>query len=183
MTFLASNSVLGTIFSSEKSLFIQLWKKVMFLSLYNHLSHLVNNIVIVNCKYFVSSSSPKLHSATFKSLVFSHPQLKKPIFKKNIKMWNCWLSCWDQLWEEGSYLLSVLTEMNPYLQSLLWSLLMLSTSFKWFRELLSYCFNTVVLICSLSVLHGQMELQLVLLAIIIRKCGVFLLEPILSVKF
>lgn len=98
-------------------------------------------------------------------------------------MWNCWLSYWDQLWEEGSYLLSVLTEINPYFQSLPWSLLMLSTSFKCFRQLLSYYFNTVVLIYSLSVLHGQMELQLVLLAIIIRKCGVFLPEPILSVKF
>ena len=33
-TFLASDSVLGSLFSSESSLFIQLWKRNIFLSLY-----------------------------------------------------------------------------------------------------------------------------------------------------
>ena len=41
-TFLASHAVLGTLFSSENSLFIQLWKRRIFLSLYYYLINIVN---------------------------------------------------------------------------------------------------------------------------------------------
>ena len=41
-TYLASNSVLGTLFSSGNSLFNYVWKKYICLSLYYHLSYVVN---------------------------------------------------------------------------------------------------------------------------------------------
>ena len=41
-TFLASNGALGTLFSSENSLFIQVWIKYLFLSLYHYLSNVLN---------------------------------------------------------------------------------------------------------------------------------------------
>ena len=40
-TFLASNSVLGTSFSSDKRVFIQLWKKIILI-LYYHLINIVH---------------------------------------------------------------------------------------------------------------------------------------------
>ena len=43
-TSLASNSVLGTLFSSENSLFIQLWKKFIFLKLHYYHINIVNII-------------------------------------------------------------------------------------------------------------------------------------------
>ena len=41
-TFLASNSVLGALFSSENSLLIHLWDQSIFLSLHYYLIQIVN---------------------------------------------------------------------------------------------------------------------------------------------
>ena len=43
ISFLASNNPLGTLFSSENSLFIQLWKNNIYInSIYNYLINIVN---------------------------------------------------------------------------------------------------------------------------------------------
>ena len=55
-TCLASDSVLGTLFTSENSLFIQIWKRLILLSLYYYLINTVNIIIQV-----------ELHSASLTS--------------------------------------------------------------------------------------------------------------------
>ena len=45
-TFLASDSVLGTLYSSENSLFIQLWQKQIFLRLYHHVTKIANITIL-----------------------------------------------------------------------------------------------------------------------------------------
>ena len=55
-TFLAANTVLGTLFSSENSLFIHLWKikEYIFLSLYYYLIDIVN-VKILSLKFSLIS--------------------------------------------------------------------------------------------------------------------------------
>ena len=57
-TSLASNSVLGTLFFSESSLFIQLWNKYIFLSF-----SLISSLILHIWKNWAWISCPRLHSA------------------------------------------------------------------------------------------------------------------------
>ena len=84
---LVSNSVLGTLFSSDNSLFIQLSKIEIFLSLYHYLINIVNIL-----KFGVWISSPKLHSA--------------PLITNKFNKWFD-LSVWFQLFKCEYFLLPI----------------------------------------------------------------------------